>query len=151
VPASADLRLTSTTDGRIEGLLEAARLRQEYRVSTGFQRAPFFEIQTDHFALLGIDTGVLRNIDPEQERWLTGALERATGKTTMAIVGHPFFAGGHDTTAGDEEFTRLKAQLLDHGVTIIMAGDTHDLDTTTNSAERHHCRLSLRERRRGAH
>ena len=125
----SDLRLTSTTDGRIEGLLqEAARLRQEYRVPTGFQRAPFFEIQTDHFALLGIDTGVLRKIDPEQERWLRAALARAAGKTTMAIVGHPFFAGGHDTSQGDEQFARLKALLLDHGVTIVMAGDTHDLE-----------------------
>ena len=78
--------------------------------------------------MLGIDTGVLRKIDPEQERWLKGALERAAGKTTMAIVGHPFFAGGHDTSEGDEQFTRLKAQLLDHGVTIVMAGDTHDLE-----------------------
>ena len=125
----SDLRLTSTTDDRIEGLLqEAARLRQEYRVSTGFQRAPFFEIQTDHFALLGIDTGVLRRIDPEQERWLRAALARAARKTTMAIVGHPFFAGGHDTSQGDEHFARLKALLLDHGVTIVMAGDTHDLE-----------------------
>jgi uncharacterized membrane protein HdeD (DUF308 family) len=125
----SDLRLSSTTDGRIESLLqEAARLRHEYGVPTGFQRAPFFEIQTSDFALLAIDTGVLRKIDTEQERWLTGALERATGKTTMAIVGHPFFAGGHDSTEGDDEFTRLKALLLDHGVTIVMAGDTHDLE-----------------------
>ncbi len=125
----SDLRLTSTTDHRIESLLhEAARLRQEYRVPTGFQRAPFFEVQTDQFALLGIDTGVLRKIDPEQERWLDAALARAAGKTTMAIIGHPFFAGGHDTSEGDEHFARLKATLLDHGVTIVMAGDTHDLE-----------------------
>ena len=80
------------------------------------------------FALLAIDTGVLRQIDPEQQRWLEAALQRAAGKTTMAIVGHPFFAGGHDTTAGDVEFARLKRLLLDHGVTIVMAGDTHDLE-----------------------
>ena len=73
----SDLRLTSTTDGRIEGLIqEAARLRQAYGVPTGFQRAPFFEVQTDRFALLAIDTGVLRKIDTEQERWLEGALRR---------------------------------------------------------------------------
>ena len=92
------------------------------------QRAPFFEMQTDAFALLAIDTGVLRQIDPEQRRWLEAALQRAAGKTTMAIVGHPFFAGGYDTTTGDVEFTRLKRLLLDHGVTIMMAGDTHDLE-----------------------
>ena len=43
---------------------------------TGFQRAPFFEIQTETFALLAIDTGVMRKIDAEQERWLDGALRR---------------------------------------------------------------------------
>ena len=49
----ADLRVTSTTDGRIDELIhEAERLRQAYGVPTGFQRAPFFEIQTDRFALV---------------------------------------------------------------------------------------------------
>ncbi len=125
----SDLRLTSTTEGRIEGLIqEAARLRQAYGVPTGFQRAPFFEVQADGFALVAIDTGVVRKIDAEQERWLAGALERAAGKTTMAIVGHPFFAGGHNVTLEDDEFSRLKALLLDHGVTIVMGGDTHDLE-----------------------
>lgn len=125
----SDLRLTSTTDGRIEGLIrEAERLRQAYGVPTGFQRAPFFEIQAEAFALLAIDTGVLRKIDVEQERWLEGALQRAAGKTTMAIVGHPFFAGGHNVTMGDDEFERLKQLLLGHGVTIVMGGDTHDLE-----------------------
>jgi uncharacterized membrane protein HdeD (DUF308 family) len=125
----SDLRLTSTTDGRIEGLIqEAARLREAYRVPTGFQRAPFFEVQTDDFALVAIDTGVLRKIDAEEQRWLEGALRRAAGKTTMAVVGHPFFAGGHDTTLDDDEFARLKQLLLSHGVTIVMAGDTHDLE-----------------------
>ena len=125
----SDLRVTSTTEGRIEYLIqEAARLRREYGVPTGFQRAPFFEVQTDRFALIAIDTGVLRKIDDEQERWLDDALRRSTGKTTMAIIGHPFFAGGHDVTTGDAEFTALKQRLLDHGVTIVMAGDTHDLE-----------------------
>jgi uncharacterized membrane protein HdeD (DUF308 family) len=125
----SDLHVTSTTDIRIEALIrDAARLRDAYRVPTGFQRAPFFEIQTDRFALVAIDTGVVRQIDPEQERWLDGALRRAAGKTTMAVVGHPFYAGGHNATLGDEEFARLKQLLLSRGVTIMMAGDTHDFE-----------------------
>lgn len=125
----ADLRVTSTTDDRIEYLIrEAERLRQAYGVPTGFQRAPFFELQTDRFALVAVDTGVLRTIDPMQLAWLEAALNRAAGKLTMAVVGHPFFAGGHDTTLGDDEFARLKQLLLGHGVTIMMAGDTHDLE-----------------------
>jgi hypothetical protein len=125
----ADLRVSSTTDGRIEQLIQtAAALRRNYGVPTGFQRAPFFEIQTDRFALVAIDTGVLRTIDPAQEAWLEAALTRATGKLTMAVVGHPFFAGGQDTTVGDEDFARLKTRLLRHGAQILMAGDTHDLE-----------------------
>ena len=75
---------------------------------TGFQRAPFFEVQTDRFALVAVDTGVLRNLDDVQQRWLEGALDRSAGKFTMVILGHPFFAGGHDTTLDDESFRGLK-------------------------------------------
>ena len=146
----SDLRLTSTTDGRIEGLIqEAARLREAYRVPTGFQRAPFFEVQTDGFALVAIDTGVLRKIDAEEERWLEGALRRAAGKTTMAVVGHPFFAGGHNMTLDDDEFARLKQLLSSHGVTIVMAGDTHDLEYYVERARHGFTRRALlRQRRR---
>jgi uncharacterized membrane protein HdeD (DUF308 family) len=125
----ADLRLTSTTRARIEGLIEqAGRLRTEYAVPTGFQRGPFFELQTDRFALVALDTGIVKQIDDEQWRWLEGALGRARGKFTMAILGHPFYAKAYDMTAGNEPFARLKRLLLDHGVTVMMAGDTHDLE-----------------------
>jgi hypothetical protein len=67
-------------------------------------------------------------IDPAQAAWLEAALGRAAGKTTMAILGHLFFAGGYDTTPEDEEFTRLKQLLVRRGVAIVMAGDTHDLE-----------------------
>jgi hypothetical protein len=127
--AEADLRVTSTTDDRIDGLIrEAERLRGAYGVPTGFQRAPFFELQTDRFALLAVDTGILRAIDDAQALWLEAALDRASGKFIMAILGHPFFAGGHDLTAGDDQFSQLKRTLLDRGATIVMAGDTHDLE-----------------------
>ena len=46
----------------------------------------------------------------------------------MAILGHPFYAGGHDETALNASFARLKQRLLSHGVSIAMAGDTHDLE-----------------------
>jgi len=127
--ADADLRLTSTTSARIDRLIaEARRLRAEYEVPTGFQRGPFFEVQTDRFALVAIDTGIVKRIDTEQWTWLESALDRARGKLTMAVVGHPFYAGGHDMTRDNEDFAKLKRLLLDRGVTIMMAGDTHDLE-----------------------
>jgi len=125
----ADLRLTSTTDTRIGRLIQQAGwLRQQYGVPTGFQRAPFFDIQTDGFALICVDTGVVKRVDPEQLSWLHSALDRAQGKLTMAVLGHPFFAGGNAQTAGYEDFASLKRLLLDRGVAIVMAGDTHDLE-----------------------
>jgi 3',5'-cyclic AMP phosphodiesterase CpdA len=126
---ASDLRLTSTTDGRIGELIRKAEwVRQQYGVPTGFQRAPFFEIQTDRFALIAVDTGVVKRVDEEQLAWLRSALDRARGKTTMAILGHPFYAGGNEQIAGYEEFGELKRLLLEHDVAIVMAGDTHDLE-----------------------
>ncbi len=99
--AEADLRLTSTTEERIDSLIgEAQRLRGEYQVPTGFQRAPFFEVQADRFALVAIDTGVIKRIDDAQRAWLESALDRARGKTIMAVLGHPFYAGGQDQASG---------------------------------------------------
>jgi hypothetical protein len=99
----ADLGLTSTTGRRIDRLMtEAARLRRLYGVNVGTQRAVFFELQTDDFALLAIDTGIMRTVDERQWAWVERALSRSRGKFTMAIVGHPRFAGGHDTAATDD-------------------------------------------------
>ena len=125
----ADNGISSTTDAGIEALIaEATRLKREYEVPTQFQRAPFFEIQTDRFALVAVDTGVARTVDPAQLAWLRGALGRARGKFTMAVLGHPFYAGGHDTVGDSEGFAALRRLLREHGVTVVMAGDTHDLE-----------------------
>ena len=127
--AEADLRLTSTTAERIEALIaQADHLRREYAVPTGFQRAPFFELQSERFALVAIDTGIVKRIDPAQWAWLESALDRARGKLTMAILGHPLYAKAFDMAYGNPEFGRLKRLLVDRGVTIVMAGDTHDYE-----------------------
>jgi uncharacterized membrane protein HdeD (DUF308 family) len=127
--ADADLRLTSTSERRIDGLIsEAARLRGEYGVPTGFQRGPFFEFQTDGFALVAVDTGIVKRIDAAQWAWLESALDRARGKLTMAILGHPLYAKSFDMAAVNPDFARLKQLLVDRGVTIVMAGDTHDFE-----------------------
>jgi uncharacterized membrane protein HdeD (DUF308 family) len=145
-----DKRLTTTTDSRIDGLIrEADRLRQEFGVSTGWQRGPFFELQTPMFSLLAVDTGVMRTVDSREWQWLNEALERARGKFTMAILGHPLYAGGRyqggepQQADGEwvprsevpnlvdklgpkvESFHALHQLLRDHGVQVVMAGDTH--------------------------
>ena len=104
----ADLRLTSTNTKRIEKLIQdAGRLRELYGIEVGTQRAPFFELQTDQFALLAIDTGILRSVDERQWAWLERALARSRGKFVMAIVGHPRFAGGYDMTVGNKKLAAL--------------------------------------------
>ena len=86
----ADLGLTGTNPRRIDNLIaHAERLRRLYAVNAGIQRAPFFELQTDNFALLAIDTGILRTVDQGQLTWIERALDRSRGKFTMVIVGHP--------------------------------------------------------------
>jgi hypothetical protein len=134
----ADLGLTSTNTRRIDQLVaEAARLRQLYGVSAAGQRAPFFELQAADFALLAIDTGILRTVDARQWAWLERALERSRGKFIMAVLGHPRIAGGNDTPSfaeghdvGDSagQFAALYRLLASHGVKIAMAGDTHDFE-----------------------
>jgi hypothetical protein len=134
----ADLGLTSTNARRIDKLMaEAARLRRQYGVDVGTQRAPFFELQTEDFALLAIDTGVLRTVDERQWAWIERALGRSRGKFIMAIVGHPRFAGGqdlpptaedHDVSESSGNFAALYHLLARHNVRIAMAGDTHDFE-----------------------
>jgi uncharacterized membrane protein HdeD (DUF308 family) len=129
---------------------EAARLRQEFGVSTGWQRGPFFEVQAERFALIAVDTGVIRRVDTDQWAWLKAALERARGKFIMVILGHPLYAGGRYQAGTDEPIAgewlaqegsvevagyRISAQsvpfaaihrlLREHQVQVVMAGDTH--------------------------
>jgi uncharacterized membrane protein HdeD (DUF308 family) len=149
-----DNRLTTTTDGRIDEMIrEGERLRHEYGVSTGWQRGPFFEVQTDRFALIAVDTGVLRQVDNAQWAWLQAALGRSQAKFTMVILGHPLYAGGRyqggndelmagEWTAGDappevlglglpikpSPFAAIHRLLRDNQVPVVMAGDTHYLE-----------------------
>ncbi|MFL5240870.1 MAG: metallophosphoesterase [Gemmataceae bacterium] len=126
---AVDKGISSTTNARIEELIGTAeRLRKEYGVPTQNQKAPFFQFQTDAFALIAVDTGVARTLDTLEMAWLRAALESARGKTKMAILGHPLYAGGHYQAEGDPSFTALHALLREHDVAIVMAGDTHNLE-----------------------
>jgi hypothetical protein len=94
-------------------------------------------LQAEDFALLGIVTGILRTIDERQWAWMGRALDRSHGKFTMAILGHPRFAGGlgspmnaegHGVSDSSETFTALYRLLANHNVKIAMVGDTHDFE-----------------------
>ena len=133
--AQADLNLTSTNQTRIERLLERARaLRELYGIQNAKQRGPFFELQTKDFALIAIDTGIRRTVDDRQLAWIRDALERSRGKFTMAIVGHPRYAAGQDTSRGDDSFAALYAMLKSAGVRVLMAGDTHAFEYYRDTA-----------------
>lgn len=125
----ADKGITGTTEEHIERLIaEASRLRKEYRVPTQLQQVPYFQLQTDSFALFAIDTGVVKRLDATQLEWLKRALEAARGKSKMAILGHPLFAGGRSMSEGLPEFAILHELLREQEVAIAMGGDTHDLE-----------------------
>ena len=105
-----DNRLTGTTDETVDRLIaEAARLRREYGVPTGYQQGPFFQLQTATFALIAVDTGVLKQVDDEQLTWLRAALDRSDGKVVLALLGHPPLAGGLDQTRDNAPFAALNA------------------------------------------
>jgi hypothetical protein len=124
--ADADLNLTSTDRYRIDRLLQhAQRLRELYGIQIATQRGPFFELQTKDFALMAIDTGIRRTVENRQRAWIDDAHKRATGKFTMAIVGHPKFAAGVDTTRDDVELGALYSTLEQARVRVMVAGDTH--------------------------
>lgn len=126
---NVDKRITGTTEAHVQSLIdEASRLQREYRVPVQLQRAPFFQVQTERFALFAIDTGVARRIDEAQRFWLEQALKSASGKTKMAILGHPLYAGGHYTASDDKDFRAIHDLLRQHRVAVVMAGDTHDLE-----------------------
>jgi uncharacterized membrane protein HdeD (DUF308 family) len=142
---------TATTPRHIEARIEeAARLRRIYGVSTGRQRGPFFEVQAADFALIAVDTGVIRRVDTDQWTWLKAALDRARGKFIMVILGHPLYAGGRYQAGNDDllagegvapedsiavagyrlsaataPFAAIHRLLREHQVDVVMAGDTH--------------------------
>ena len=68
--AEADLNLTST--GSKQDRSAARPGASDYASSTAsrtrLQRGPFFEIQTSDFALIAIDTGILRTVDDAAAR-----------------------------------------------------------------------------------
>ncbi|MFA5505960.1 MAG: metallophosphoesterase [Vulcanimicrobiota bacterium] len=126
---AADQNISTTTEGRIESMLEHAQsLREHYEIDVGHQSAPYFQIQTDDFAFIALDTGILRRIDLDQRRWFTAALREAQGKFIMVLLGHPFYAEGLDWTATSEEFTEIRDIIHEAGVDVVMAGDTHDFE-----------------------
>ncbi len=98
-----DNRLTTTTEQTIERLIDqATRYRELYQVPTQQTRSPVLQFQTEHFALFAVDTGVARTVDDKQLDWLKQGLKAAQGKLKMVLLGHPFYAGGRDTTLEDE-------------------------------------------------
>jgi hypothetical protein len=126
---AVDEGVSATTDSQIERFISTAGfLRDQYRVPTGFQQGPFFQVQTPGFTLIAVDTGVLRTVDAEELKWVRAVLDASRGKVVMAVLGHPFLAGGHDTSVGDEGFTALRNLMREYDVRLIMAGDTHDLE-----------------------
>jgi uncharacterized membrane protein HdeD (DUF308 family) len=124
-----DLRIPSSTQEKIDKMIrQAAFLRNEYQIPTGFQQAPYFQVSNDRFLLLCIDTGVKMQVDSLQLEWVKQVLENNTGKFVMAVLGHPFYAGGNYQGNSNPIFEKLHTLLRRHKVSVVMAGDTHDME-----------------------
>jgi len=107
---------------------EAARLREFYRIKNGLQRGPYFEMHTQGFSLISVDTGIMRTIDERQAQWLDSALTRAGSNVKMVILGHPFFVAGKYVGGNDPAFQKIRDVLRRHSTAITLAGDTHDFE-----------------------
>ncbi len=124
-----DLSISSTSRKNIDEMISKAEfLRDEYRVPTGFQQAPYFQVSNDQFVLLCIDTGVKRQLDSLEMSWVKQVLEKSKGKFVMALLGHPFYAIGEYQGSMNPEFQKLHELLRAYKVPVVMAGDTHDLE-----------------------
>ena len=86
---------------------QGRRLRTQYGVPTGFQRAPFFDVQTDEL-----------RPDRRRHRRGTHAWTRCSGggssgarrvarQVVMVVLGHPFYAGGAYLAASGEPLPSL--------------------------------------------
>ncbi len=127
--AEADLNLTSTTAAVIDDAIRTTdRWREEYRVPAGYQKVPFFQVSTDNFVLITLETGVERQIDSLQMKWLVNVLDASKEKFVMVLLGHPFYAVGEYQGPLNPKFEALHALLKQYKVPLAMAGDTHDLE-----------------------
>jgi hypothetical protein len=118
-----------TTDRRFDEITaEAGRLREYYRVKNGLQRAPFFELHTNGFSLIAVDTGILRRVDEKEKAWLEAALQRAGNNFKLVVLGHPFYVAGAYQGLNAPDLNGLYETLQRFEVDAAMAGDTHDFE-----------------------
>ena len=124
-----DNNLTLTNSEDVQELVHQAKyLREQYRLPVGYQDAPFFQIATDDFVLLAVDTGIRRRLDKYQLEWVRSVLEASKGKYVMVLLGHPFYAAGEYQGNLTPDFRALHGLLREYKVPLVMAGDTHDLE-----------------------
>jgi hypothetical protein len=127
--AQSDMNMTATTKQLMDDMIsKSGRWRKEYAVPTGFQNAPYFQITAGNFVFISIETGVVRQIDKLQLEWLKTVLEASRGKFVMTLLGHPFYAIGEYQGKLNPQFDSLHSLLRKYNVTVMMAGDTHDLE-----------------------
>ncbi|HEY3402744.1 MAG TPA: metallophosphoesterase [Ohtaekwangia sp.] len=132
----ADMKITTTTASSIDQMIDQTNeWRNEYRVPTGFQTAPYFQVSTNDFVLIGVETGMLRQIDSLQLNWIKNVLDASRGKFVMVLLGHPFYAIGEYQGSLNPSFDSLHAMLRKYNVPLTMGGDTHDLEYYQEPAE----------------
>jgi len=107
---------------------EADRLRKYYGITNGLQRGPFFEMHTDRFSVIAVDTGILRRLDAKEKIWFEAALSRAGNNFKLVVLGHPLYAGGVHQPQNDVRFNEIHEMLRRLKVDAAMGGDTHDFE-----------------------
>jgi len=124
-----DNRITSTTDARIDSLIgTASRLRAEYRVPTAGQAH-----RSSRSTPSGSSCWRWTRAWPGAWTARSSAGSRRRSKQPGASSSWSSSAirstrGAFYQTDGQERLRRIHRLLRDHGVQVVMAGDTHDLE-----------------------
>lgn len=107
---------------------EAARLRALYRIQNGLQRSSYFDLHTQDFSLITLDTGILKTLDEKQRQWLEASLQRASDNFKFVVLGHPLYAAGYYQGEHNDSLAEIHQLLRQYNVDVVMGGDTHDFE-----------------------
>ena len=95
------------------------------------QRSPYFVIDTERLQLVGIDTGIKKDLDHDQGEWLLRVSARSP-KPKILLTGAPLYVSGEyqplkiDGGAGSYETVDSIVRAPEHNYVAAIGGDIHN-------------------------
>ena len=137
-------------------LLPHRDARMPWKIGYPTQPAPYFVIETDHLALVAIDTGIKGTIDREQGEWLLRVSE-SIHKPKVLLTGKPLYVNGElrpcEIEWGEERRPRYVADVVrdpEFDYVAAIGGDVHNYQRYSFPADPAAGERGAPERRRGS-